>query len=456
VLDWGKKAYVGTENGGISGKINYAATRAESDPRFATAENNEPGIPGVTVHLYRASPSNPRLKASTTPIQTVTSDSWDAATPTNCQANLSVAPAATPPGKAPTDCYDGMRNFNQTRGAVYDGGYAFTDLAPGNYIVEVVPPVGYEVQKEEDKNVDFGDSIIVSTLAMPPECVGTRPMPVPAELDLFPGVLIPPEYRDQPGKPRPHCDAKSVALHAGLNAAMDFHLFTKTPVAGHIVGMILDDLANEFNPQAPTFGEKFAPPFMPVSLRDHTGREFSRVYSDRFGTYNALVPSTFAYNVPMPSGVSPNMVSTCLNAPYMPVKDPNTGADVLDPVTGKPMMQPDPHHNKSYSQFCYTFQYLPGKTTYLDTPVLPIAAFAGPQQYSLDCAHPDAVPGIRSVNGAANVGPWVSGPGQTLTIHSLGATPVLNPLWDANNPCRRRSRVTSASARRRARCRSTA
>ncbi len=435
VLDFGKRPYTGSANGGISGKINYSSTRAESDPRYAFAENNEPGIPGVTVRLYRASPSNPKVPLVPQPAgfpMTAVSDSWDASLPTDCAADP--AGAAPPAGKVSTDCYDGLRNFNQLKGAVYDGGYAFVDLAPGKYIVEVVPPSGYEVQKEEDKNVDFGDSIVVSTLSLPPECVGTRPTAVPAELDLFPGVAIPPEYRDAPGRPRPYCNRKAVTLNAGLNAANDFQLFTKTPVAGHIVGMILDDLANEFNPNAPTFGEKFAPPFMPVSLRDHTGREFSRVYSDRFGTYNALVPSTFAFNVPMPSGVAPNMVSACLNSPYMPVKNPATGADMLDPITGKTLMQPDPHHNKSYSQFCYTFQYLPGKTTYLDTPVLPIAAFAGPQQFSLDCAHPSAVPGIRSVNGSANAGPWISGAGQTLTIRSMGATQVLNPLWDANNP----------------------
>ena len=216
---------------------------------------------------------------------------------------------------------------------------------------------------------------------------------------------------------------------------MDFHLFTKTPLAGHIVGMILDDTANEFNPAAPAFGEKYAPPFMPVSLRDHTGREFSRVYSDRFGTYNALVPSTFAFNVPMPSGISPNMVTACLNSPYMPVKNPTTGLDVLDPITNQPMMQADPHHNQSYSQFCYTFQYLPGKTTYLDTPVLPIAAFTGPAQFSLDCAHPDVVPGIRSVNNTSlNSGPYIAGANRQLTIRSMGATQVLNPAWDSNNP----------------------
>ena len=437
VMDWGKKAYVGTENGGISGKINYSSTRAESDPRYAGAENNEPGIPGVTVRLYQASATNPRVAGAF--IGEATSDSWDAAVPIACQG----VPYVTPEGATIDSCYDGMRNFNQVVGAVYDGGYAFTGLLPGNYIVQVVPPVGYEVQKEEDKNVDFGDSIVVSTLALPPECVGTRPYPVPAELDLFPGVEIPAEFRDNPptasyigytGKKRPHCDMKAVSLNAGLNAAMDFHIFTKTPLAASLVGMILDDTANEFNPQAPAFGEKYAPPFMPVSLRDHTGREFSRVYSDRFGNYNAMVPSTFAFNVPMPSGIAPNMVSACLNSPYMPVKDAATGLDVIDPVTGRAMLQPDPNFNRSYSQFCYTFQYLPGKTTYLDTPVVPIAAFAGPQQYSLDCAHPNAVPAIRSVTGANNMGPWVSAAGQTLTILSMGQTQVLNPLWDSNNP----------------------
>jgi large repetitive protein len=448
IMDWGKTAYVGTENGGISGKINYSSTRAESDPRYAGAENNEPGIPRVAVRLYEASAANPRVPLNPIPIAEAASDSWDDAIPTGC-----TGPAFTPDvgGTLPLDCFDGMRNYNQTRLAVYDGGYAFTGLPPGYYIVEVVPPTGYEVQKEEDKNVDFGDSVTVSTLALPPECVGERPYPVPAELDLFPGVAIPPEYRDrladgsewnQPtyagfpanGKKRPMCDRKAVTLTSGLNAAMDFHLFTKTPVAGHIVGIILDDLSNEFNPAAPSFGEKFAPPFMPVSVRDHTGREITRVYSDRFGQYNALVPSTFTFNVPMPSGIAPNMLSVCLNTPYMPVKDAN-GNDVLDPITGRPVMQPDPNHNKSYAQACRAFNFLPGKTTYLDTPTQPIAAFTGPQQFSLDCAHPDAVPGIRSVNNALNSGPWVPTTGnRTLTIRSMGSTQVINPLWEASNP----------------------
>jgi hypothetical protein len=452
IIEWGKQPYAGNDNGGISGIVYYASTRAEGDPRFTAGENNEPGIPGVTVRLYRADPADRRRILDVTgdgqitaddAVAEVTSDSWDDAAPTGCagsnQMNAVVADDA---------CFDGLRNYNQVRPALFDGGYAFADyiptginsgglpvqLVPGNYIVEVVPPTGYEVQKEEDKNVDFGDYYDVALQALPPECVGARPYPVPAELTLFPGVPIAPEYRDNPpvdgpaypagyaGRRRPLCDRVAVTLSAQQNAPANFYLFTRTPVAGHIVGMILDDLANEFSPFAPNFGEKYAPPFMPVSLRDMAGREFSRVYSDRFGTYNAMVPSTFTYNVPIPSGVSPNMVQACLNSPYMP--DPaNPGQFRLDP-----------HFNRNYTQFCYTFQYLPGKTTYLDTPVLPIAAFAGPQQFPLDCEQPTATPAIRTVSNAAGTGPWVAGAGQTLTITSFGPTEVLNPQYNIDDP----------------------
>lgn len=448
VIDFGKAPYRNKEHGGISGIVRYASTRAEWDPRLAAGENNEPGIPGVELRLYRADPAD-RRRAAGVPIAIAVTDSWDDSNPVDC-----VGPVFTTQDGLATGCFDGLRNYNQMRPSVFDGGYAFTEfcakgwgtgpnaagicpggeevaeLVPGDYVVEVVPPSGYEIQKEEDKNVDFGEFYAVATQQLPPECVGTRPTPVPAYLNLFPGVPIPSEYRDQPAtattpaRIRPYCDRKAVTLVPQLNAAADFALFTKVPVAGHVVGMILDDLANEFSPHSPNFGEKFAPPFMPISLRDQAGREFSRVYSDRFGKYNALVPSTFAYNIPMPSGVSPNMIQACLNTPYM-----------TDPATGRPMV--DPHFNKSYTQFCYTFQYLPGKTTYLDTPVLPIAAFAGPQQHALDCEAPDFTPAIAWVDNGTDgngSGPWVAGPGAPLTIRSIGPTRVLNPLFDNDNP----------------------
>lgn len=456
LIEWGKAPYRGVDNGGISGIVYYASTRAEGDPRFTAGENNEPGVPGVTVRLYRADPADRRRVldvngdgsiTAADAVAEVTTDSWDDAPPADCAGDNQM------PGLVDANaCFDGLRNYNQVRPALFDGGYAFTDyepngigtggatqLVPGNYIVEVVPPAGYEVQKEEDKNVDFGEYYAVATQALPPECVGARPYPVPAELTLFPGVPIPPEYRDNPpvgtaqtpapaypadytGRRRPLCDRVAVTLTAQQNAPANFYLFTKAPVAGHIVGMILDDLANEFSPFAPAFGEKYGPPFMPVSLRDQSGREFSRVYSDRYGTYNALVPSTFSYNIPIPSGVSPNMVQACLNSPYMP--DPaNPG-----------QLKLDPHFNKSYTQFCYTFQYLPGKTTYLDTPVLPIAAFAGPQQFPLDCEAPSATPEIRTISNTAGTGPWVSGGNQPIVITSLGQTEVLNPLYNQDDP----------------------
>ncbi|TXH53299.1 MAG: hypothetical protein E6Q93_19590, partial [Burkholderiaceae bacterium] len=489
VVHWGKKEYNPADpndHGGITGVVHYASTRAEFDPKFATPENNEPGIPNVEIRLYRLDNQNrvmvpggtgtvaPSEAGRAHAVQLATTDSFDAAQPGNCvdpnpyvdRAGHSLA--GTLPGTS--KCYDGMRIWNQVRDGVFDGGFGFTDycpagvaadgsciadparanstapvpLPPGRYMVEGMAPPGYEHQKEEDKNVDFGDLLVPGTLANPAECLGSRDealddngVPyvtggamnlVPAELTLFPGVEIPARFRDTYAANgttvlarRPYCNKKLVVVAPGMNPFADFHMFTKTPVAGHIVGMILDDLANEFDPYAPSFGEKYAPPFMPISIRDYAGNEINRVYSDRYGTYNALVPSTFAFNVPMPSGVAPNMVNVCLNSPTM--KDPVTGQQVVDP-----------HYNPQYTQYCYTFQYLPGKTTYLDTPVLPIAAFAGPSQYALDTEQPDGTPGIKMVTtqgGAA--GPWLPAAGGSITIHSMGLTRVSNPLYDQND-----------------------
>lgn len=485
VIHWGKSEYNpadANDHGGITGVVHYASTRAEYDPKFATPENNEPGIPNVEIRLYRLDSQNrvmvPGSTATVTPaeagrahaVQIASTDSFDNAQPENCvdpNPYTDRAGHTLRTGTNQSKCYDGMRIWNQVRDGVFDGGFGFVDycpagvaadgscnadsagstapvpLPPGRYMVEGVAPYGYEHQKEEDKNVDFGDLLVPGTLANPAECLGSRdealddngvpyfngttPNLVPEFLTLFEGVEIPPRFRDtyaangQVLARRPYCNKKLVVVAPGMNPFADFHMFTKTPVAGHIVGMILDDLANEFDPYAPSFGEKYAPPFMPISIRDYAGNEINRVYSDRYGTYNALVPSTFAFNVPMPSGVAPNMVNVCLNSPTM--KDPVTGQQVVDP-----------HYNPQYTQYCYTFQYLPGKTTYLDTPVLPIAAFAGPSQYALDTEQPDGTPGIKMVTtqgGAA--GPWLPAAGGSITIHSMGLTRVSNPLYDQND-----------------------
>ncbi len=491
VIHWGKSEYNRadpSDHGGITGIVHYAATRAEFDPKFAVAENNEPGIPSVEVRLYKLNAKNkvvsptrgeiePSAASFQDAVQVVVSDSFDKSQPEDCvdpipYSDKSGHSFSTGTGKS--KCYDGMRIWNQVRDGVFDGGWAFVDhcpsgavatratnnelvikpdnsidvkcvddstpvaLPPGRYMTEAVAPYGYEHQKEEDKNVDFGDLLSPGTLAEPATCMGSRdeakdgdgnpiaPL-VPAQLALFDGVDIPARFRDTYAADgttvlsrRPYCNKKLVVVAPGMNPFSDYHMFAKTAPAGHIVGMILDDLANEFDPYAPSFGEKYAPPFMPVSIRDYAGNEINRVYSDRYGTYNALVPSTFSYNVPLPSGVAPNMVNVCLNSPTM--KDPTTGVTTIDP-----------HYNPQYTQYCYTFQYLPGKTTYLDTPVLPIAAFAGPSQYSLDTEQPDGTPGIKMVtanSAGSDVGPWVPASGGTIKIYSMGLTKVFNPAYD--------------------------
>ncbi|HSV28770.1 MAG TPA: hypothetical protein VLL76_04400, partial [Candidatus Omnitrophota bacterium] len=341
-------------------------------------------------------------------IQFTRTDSWDDSVPTGCKG----APFVLR-GKA-TDCYDGLRNYNQVRPAVFDGGYAFNGIGTGTYIVEATVPPGYSLVKEEDRNVDFGDEYKPAPNVLPPVCVGTmRDVPPTLSSPRADGEAAP-----FAGQRRPLCDRKQVALSDGVNAAADFFLFTQVPIAGLAVGFVLDDLANEFDPTSPQFGEKYGPPWIPVSVKDWSGREIARTYTDEWGKYNFLVPSTYTANLPMPTGMSPNMLILCMNDAG-PIADPaNPGQTMLDP-----------HFNRKYSQFCYTFQFMPGTTTYLDTPVVPVAAFAGPDQYSVDCALPGGTPQVHSVSGWQG-GPYVTAENRTLTIVSRGKEQVPNPAYD--------------------------
>lgn len=447
VFDWGKAPYAAGENGGISGIVYYASTRAESDPRLAVGEPWEPGIPRVKVRLYREVAKNGGGTALAL-VQEVQTDSWDDALPENCPGQNPSDPIVDPTlgVVTPVDkCYDGLRNFNQVRPAVFDGGYAFNNIPAGKYVVEVVPPPGYDFLKEEDVNVSFGDGYASTFVTLPggavvnivpdpatiiaaqapepglaqPPCVGAV-REVPPTLSLFPSAAADAPFA---GALRPQCDRKQVVLSDQGQAAADFFLFTGAPISGHFAGMILDDLAQEFSPYSPQFGEKWAPPFVPISVRDHLGREISRLYSDQWGRMNALVPSTFTANMPSPSGYSPAMHMTCMNDPG-PIVDTRAGS----PTEGQTII--DPQYNPAYSNFCYTFQYMPGTTTYLDTPVLPVSAFASGYNAPY-CAPDQGTPVIRQVDGAGlNTGPLVA-PAGTLTIRSRGAAvPVPNPAYE--------------------------
>jgi len=394
------------------------------------------------------------------------------------------------PNDSQFKCYDGMHNWNQLQPAPYDGMYQFpsvtsrdpstgkptgtncaqcatdpdaTDsfrfgtpmLPAGKYVVEVVVPPGYELVKEEDKNILIGDNYIapatqqfggLSNIFILPDqaeigaaynannpqnptvglgrttlpstesdtgsveqlwpCVGQLRQ-VPDYISLFPqsGEVAP-----FAGAMRPLCDRKEVALADQASALAKFWVFTSAHAAAHFTGVITDDFTSEFDPFAPTFGEKFSPPDMPVSVKDWAGNEISRVYADHWGAYNGLTYSTWEVNPPNPTGYAPTMMVTCMN-------DPGTGAT------------PDPLYNPQYSNFCYEIPFMPGQTQYMDTPVTPTSAFAGAGYNNPDCAYPDATPAISSVTSSDIAGPWVSAAGHTLTINALGNQTVPNNAY---------------------------
>jgi hypothetical protein len=393
------------------------------------------------------------------------------------------------PADAQFKCYDGMHNWNQLQPAPYDGMYSFpsvtsmdpstgkptgtncaacttnpdaTDtfrfgtpmLPAGKYVVEVVVPPGYELVKEEDKNILIGDNYIapvtqefggLSNIFIMPDqaevssafnannpqnptdalgrttlpsteadtgsveqfwpCVGTARQ-VPDYISLFPqsGEVAP-----FAGATRNLCDRKEVTLTDQAAALAKFWVFTSAHTAAHFTGVITDDFTSEFDPFAPQFGEKFSPPDMPIAIKDWAGNEISRIYADHWGAYNGLTYSTWEVNPPNPTGYAPTMMITCMN-------DPGTGAT------------PDPLYNPQYSNFCYEIPFMPGQTQYMDTPVTPTSAFAGAGYNNPDCAYPANTPAISEVDGDG-IGPWVSAAGHTLTITALGDQFVPNNAY---------------------------
>ncbi|MBP7866347.1 MAG: right-handed parallel beta-helix repeat-containing protein [Acidobacteria bacterium] len=468
IIHWGKQNWGPGENGGISGIVYYDTTRAENDPRYCAAEPWTPGISRVQVNLYADFDADDRIDdfdgdGLPTPadvdnfpfgwaeggaigpedldrngdgifsfgdaINMATTDSWDDNQPSGCVQNIPILH-----GYPSRDCYDNFGTWNQVRPATFDGGYMFASWYPGGlvsgnseseglpggfYIVESVPPPYYQVVKEEDKNVDWGDTYTPwanKALALPPRPVGD-PHLVPDELALFPG--IPCYYA---GETRPLCDRKSVQVTAGRNTAADFYLFTEVPKAARCVGFVNNDLSAEFDSTSPVYGEKSAPSWIPISFQDFTGREIVRAYTDEWGGYNALLPSTYTVNVASPSGVSPSMVTVVLNHPG-PVPDPNH--------PGQMML--DPFYDPNYSVTPWTFQFYPGMTTYLDTPVVPVAGFAGYPKGGVDVEPPSGTPMIYSVSGPEG-GAYVAAPGESLTILSVGTRKVPNPWYDPKTP----------------------
>ena len=487
------------------------------------------------------------------------------------------------PGMLPNNsqykCYDGLHNFNQVQPAPYDGVYLFPSptcasnpsgtisvvrggqpvtihcatvanpawnataqtpaivngvpqtgaapavLPPGKYVAEVVLPPGYEITKEEDKNILLGDAFVgpvgitaqfsgIADIFIVPDqasidaynqsytgpitgsnpynttgvpCTGPN-MPIGCNANFGtpvgqssqptnamgrsgsstfgPGGLIvqnapcagalrvvpdfmtisPESGQVAPfaGALRALCDRKEITLEDQMQASADFFVWTKTPAATHFSGFILDDMSSEFDPASPTFGEKFAVPNLPIAIKDFNGVQLSRLYSDQWGLYDGMVFSTWDVNPPNPTGYSPGMEITSMNDPG-PIPAPkcqmsatlNTPALPLGCTANGGEMITDPWFNPQYSNFVYENPFMPADTTYLDTPVVPVSAFA--EGYNPpDCAYMDGTPAIKSVLGDAVAdnasyvaaggtalggtgrGPWIAALGGTLTINALG------------------------------------
>ena len=387
-------------------------------------------------------------------------------------------------------CYDGWSQLNQAQPAPYDGYYKFpsvtaidpatgkpartncigcttnpddgTPMLPsGKYVVEVIPPAGYEMVKEEDKNILMGDVYVApvsqqfagfgNVFILPDQAsvnaynsaspgnlnntndLGSKLLPrhegdtgsiesfwpcvgalrqVPDFNSEFPGSQQAAPFA---GALRHLCDRKEVTLDDEGSALAKFFLFSSTHIAGHFTGTITNDFASEFDPFSPQFGEKFGPPNLPVGLRDFNGNEVARVYSDQWGIYNGLYFSTWSPNPPNPTGYAPQMSIACMNDP--------------GPIMVNGVSMTDPSYNPAYSNFCYEQPFMPGTTTYMDTPVIPTQAFA--DGYNLpDTEYPDGTPAIKTVVSSAAAGPWVH---NATTAARANVTFTVSHVWRCSN-----------------------
>ena len=244
------------------------------------------------------------------------------------QLRSTAGPRLTPlPNNSQFKCYDGMHNWNQLQPAPYDGMYQFPSVTPhgcereadagtnctictpnpvradaicttasrmlpaGKYVVEVVCRPGYELVKEEDKNILIGDNFIApvtqefgglgnifilpdqasvaaatpapvttpTTRRIPPRAWGPRPSnnivpgfipeptwPCVGEARIVPDYisLYPQSQQVAPfaGATRNLCDRKEVTLDDQMGAIAKFYVYTSTHIASKFTGGITDDL----------------------------------------------------------------------------------------------------------------------------------------------------------------------------------------------------------------------
>jgi hypothetical protein len=440
-VDWGVKPYEPGTNGGIAGTVVYDTTRNELNPRYAAAEDWQPGIPGLTVNLYatvKDVAGNFELEADGSYkkgplLNTTVTESWER--PKDCQARdvegNPVDQEVLPPSTGGYDCLEAplMGIQVQTGFAPVDGNYGLTTIMtdpvtgaplpeempipPGDYLVEVVIPNDawgrplYKVTKEEDINVFGGDQLVPQV--PPPACCG--PLHTVDVLGIppdGPNAVDNPSFRDEGGSPyegmdKPLCNMKLVTVSSGRSIAPIFYLFTDVPIPGRFFGYIVDDLNLSTNPQDLLFGEKAGVANSPIGLYDYTNRLVATIQSDPNGVFEVLLPSTYSINYPSPSGVSANLYRLVGNDPGVPGRL-------------------NPNYNPQFRTIAAIFEVFPGLIVPADLAPTQIGvSIQGPgSQFShpVSCALDEATPQLFAVSR-----PFVNGSGPfTITGLGFGAT----------------------------------
>ncbi len=188
---------------------------------------------------------------------------------------------------------------------------------------------GYRHQDELSKNVDFGD-----TIATPGAAAGVRRRPGPygwrAGLECHRirarVIVVPGCARSIPALPAidPCCNFKLVLVNDGKNTASDFFMYTPSAAGGPHPGQLRSTTsATPRTAERPELRrETVRPPSFRFRSATTPATKSTASTPMPMVATTRLVPSTYRINAPMPTGVSPNMVQVCLNAPFKP--DPVT------------------------------------------------------------------------------------------------------------------------------------
>ncbi len=348
-------------------------------------------------------------------------------------------------------------------------------LAPGDYVVEVAaaenpstPEFPYKIVKEEDVNTDQGESVVPDVTPFP--CVG-------------PDRMVQDPRSPFDGQERPLCTHREVTLSLGQsNPQSDFFLFTDTPIPGRVSGLVTDRLRVETDPDSPRYGKPRGIPDIPVGIRDYSSRLLETVYTDEYGFYEAVLPSAQSAPCQTPVGTCPATYVFVINDPHGEriatgtvnasgavvrgtgthlstevaagdrIRIGNEVRVVTDVASNASLSVDKPWARASNGKALYVlttspsfspnyvtdrlpFEVMPGKTTFLDTPLDPISGvacsgYAGPEFFAVEPINGDADPadgdsGLvirRRLPGTSEL--------RDVTIRGLGfGTARANPLF---------------------------